>query len=153
MVHYTLHMRECAQTNIYALIHIRVYNPSIQERGDVPLWMTHVSILSLLCVILCRTGRGQEREKENQRVKERRESVKSCRSCQRKRDSLSTLIEEHSRPAVHESWLPGEPQDHQQGEDGQHRRLRKRHATQLLVLLLHHFVRFLISVFVHATTK
>lgn len=63
------------------------------------------------------------------------------------------LIEEHCCPAVYEARLPGEPQDHQQDKDDEHRQLSKLHAPQLIVLLLHHLVCLPISAGFHATAK
>lgn len=69
------------------------------------------------------------------------------------RDSLSPLVEENCCPAVYEARLPGEPQEHQQDEDGEHRPLSKLHAPQFTVLLLHHSVRLPVSVGFNAAAK
>lgn len=69
------------------------------------------------------------------------------------KDSRSILIEEHCCPAVYEARVPGEPQDHQQDEDGEHRKLGELHGPQLLVLILHHLVCLLISLGFHTAAK
>lgn len=48
--------------------------------------------------------------------------------------------EKHVGPAWNEAWCPGEPQEHQQDEDGEHCDLCKLHGSQFFVLILHHLV-------------
>lgn len=69
------------------------------------------------------------------------------------KDSRFILIEEHCCPAIYEAWVPGEPQDHQQDEDDEHRHLSELHAPQLLILILHHLVRLPILVGFPAAAK
>lgn len=69
------------------------------------------------------------------------------------KDSRLVPIEEHRCPAFYEARVPGKPQDHQQDKDREHCCLSKRHAPQLIELILHHFVCLPISVGFHAAAK
>lgn len=61
-------------------------------------------------------------------------------------DSRAVLVEEHCSPARYKSWLSGEPQEHEQDEDGEHCSFCKFHPAQLPVLLSHDIIRLLVSV-------